>query len=226
VNLGYRFSNAVLTTTVLIGGMVLAGCDDNVEVLRDPDIRITKGMTWAWRPMNPPGQAVNRAADGRPILSKDVIGKPPSPPPQQHPESNLDWNTEANRKQLQSAIEHVLKSKGLVQVTDPATADFLVDYHVAVKTQQATVQTVYPGGYPGVACGPYGCWSGWGWGPPEMPFQNVQYHQGTFVFDLALRNPKKLAYRAISRKELTKRSISPYQAEETMGNLLKSLKPQ
>jgi len=59
-----------------------------------------------------------------------------------------------------------------------------------------------------------------------MPFQNVQYHQGTFVFDLALRNPKKLAYRAISRKELTKRSISPYQAEETMGNLLKSLKPQ
>jgi len=39
---------------VLMGGMVLAGCDDNVEVLRDPDIRVAKGMTWAWRPIAPP----------------------------------------------------------------------------------------------------------------------------------------------------------------------------
>ena len=64
-------------------------------------------------------------------------------------ESNRDWNTEANRNQLKTAIEHALKSKGLTQVSDPATADFLVDYHVAVKTQRATVGTVYPGGYPG-----------------------------------------------------------------------------
>jgi hypothetical protein len=212
-------------TTVLWGGMVMVGCDDNVEVLRDQDVRITKGMTWAWRPMKPPGESANRGADGRPILSKDVIGTTP-PPPQQHLESNRDWNTEANRKQLQSAIEGALKSKGLVQVPDPATADFLVDYHLAVKTQRATVQTVYPGAYPGVVCGPYGCWSGWGWGPPGVGFQNVQFHEGTFVFDLALRNPKKLAYRAISRKELNKRSISPYQAEEAVNHLLKSLKPQ
>jgi hypothetical protein len=83
---------------------------------------------------------------------------------------------------------------------------------------------VYPG-YPGVACGPYGCWSSWGWGPPEVAFQNVQYHEGTFVIDVALREPKKLAYRAISRKELNnKHTITPYQADEAVKHLLKGLK--
>jgi hypothetical protein len=109
-------------------------------------------------------------------------------------------------------------------VTDPAIADFWVDYHVAVRTQSATVQRVYPG-YPGVACGPYGCWSGWGWGPPEVAFQNVRYHEGTFVIDVALREPKKLAYRAISQKELNnKHTITPYQADEAVKHLLKGLK--
>jgi hypothetical protein len=88
------------------------------------------------------------------------------------------------------------------------------------------VPTVYPGAYPGFICGPYGCWSGWGWGPPEAEFQNVAYHQGTFVLDIALRYPQKLAYRAISRKELSKQQISPYQAEEAVSHLLKGLKAQ
>jgi hypothetical protein len=45
------------------------------------------------------------------------------------------------------------------------------------------------------------------------------------VFDLALRNPQKLAYRAISQKELkNKPTITQYQAEEAVDHLLKSLK--
>jgi hypothetical protein len=140
-------------------------------------------------------------------------------------ESNRDWNTEANRQQLQQAIERALKGKGLVQVNDPAKADFLVDYHVAVKSQRGTVPTAYPGGYPGVACGPYGCWSGWGWGPPEVEYRSVQYHEGTFVLDMALQNPKKLAYRAISHKELSnKTTITQWTAEEAVNHLLKGLK--
>ena len=98
---------------------------------------------------------------------------------------------------------------------DPATADFLVDYHVAVKTQRATVGTAYPG------------WWGWGWGPPEVYYQNVRWQEGTFVLDLAVREPKKLAYRAISHKELNnKHTISPYQAQEAVNHLLKGLKTQ
>jgi len=180
-------------------------------------------MTWAWRPQGqPPSANVNRSSDTRAVVSRDVIGSQPS-----HLESNRDWNTEANRTQLQQAIERALKSKGLVQVNDPAAADFLVDYHVAVKSQQATVQSVYPGGYPGVVCGPYGCWSGWGWGPPEVEYRTVRYHEGTFVFDMALRSPKKLAYRAIGQKELNNKStISEYQAEEAVNHLLKGLKVQ
>lgn len=224
MELGLRNVRAAFMASVLAGGLAVSGCNDNVEVLRDPSIRVGKGMTWAWRPEGrPPSANLNRAPDGRPVVSRDdVVGSQPS-----HLESNRDWNTEANRMQLQQAIERALKSKGLVQVNDPGAADFLVDYHVAVKSQQATVQSVYPGGYPGVVCGPYGCWSGWGWGPPEVEYRTVQYHEGTFVFDMALRSPKKLAYRAIGQKELNNKStISQYQAEEAVGHLLKGLKVQ
>ena len=223
MELGKKVPSAVLLTATLLGGMALAGCNDDVEVLRDPDVKIAKGMTWAWRPMAPPpAAAATRSPDGRPVVSRDVIAPPEQ---QQHLESNRDWNTEANRKQLQTAIERGLKARGLVQTTDPATADFLVDYHVAVKTQTATVPVGYPG-YPGVVCGPFGCWGGWGWGPPGFGYENVRFHEGTFVFDLGLRNPKKLAYRAISHKELNKRTISPYLAEHAVDHLLKDLKPR
>jgi hypothetical protein len=224
VHLGKRSLAAGLMAAVLMGGMVLAGCDDNsVEVLRDPDIRIAKGMTWAWRPMTSPPPAAARSGDNRAVVSRDVIT--PNPPPQRL-ESNRDWNTEANRDTLKMAIEHALKGKGLVQVPDAATADFLVDYHVAVKSQRATVGSVYPG-YPGLVCGPFGCWSGWGWGPPEVEYRTVRWHEGTFVLDLALNNPRKLAYRAISQKDLkNKPIISPSQAEEAVNHLLKGLKPK
>lgn len=207
-----RDSTGVLFASILLGGLVLGGCDDSVEVIRDPDIHVSKGMTWAWRPMGTPAQT------GRPVVSRDVIANPaPALPPAQHLESNHDWNTEANRNRLKEAIENTLKSKGLVQVNDPATADLLVDYHVAVKTRNASVQTVYPG---------WGWGWGWGWGPPEVGFQNVRISAGTFVIDLALCNPKKLAYRAISHKSMSnKTTISPYQAQEAVNHLLKSLKP-
>lgn len=205
-----------------MGGFLAAGCNDNVEVIRDPGIKVAKGMTWAWRPSEPPPAAPkrDRDRDDRPVASRDVI----TSQSRQGLESNRDWNTEENRMKLQSAIERGLASRGLVKVDDPTVADFLVDYHVAVKTQRATMERVYAGGYPGVMCGPFGCWSGWGWGPPEVMYQNVRWHEGTFVFDLALREPKKLAYRAISQRELSKTQISPYQADEAIKHLLKGLK--
>jgi hypothetical protein len=222
-------SSALLLSAVLVGGLFLVGCDDNVEVIRDPAIHINKGMTWAWRPADMP-EETKRGADGRAIVSRDVI-KPQPPPPAQRLESNRDWNTEANRTQLQQAIERALDKKGLAQAVDPNVADILVDYHVAVKTRTATVANSY-GGYP-YGCYGYGCWTsyggwgGWGWGPPEVWYQNVRFHEGTFVLDLALRNPRKLAYRAISRKELNnKPNISPYQAEQAVNHLLKDLKPK
>jgi len=226
VDFGKRAASAVLMAGLLAGGVFLSGCDDNVEIIRDPDIRVAKGMTWAWRPMNEPEGGKAAPEGGRSMVSRDVITpeQQAQAGPRQHLESNRDWNTEANRDTLKAAIAKDLKSKGLTQVTDPKVADFWVDYHVAVRTQNATVGRVYPG-YPGVACGPYGCWSGWGWGPPEVAYQNVRFHEGTFVVDVALREPKKLAYRAISQKELNnKHTITPYQADEAAKHLLKGLK--
>jgi len=226
VDFGKRAASAVLMAGLLAGGVFLSGCDDNVEILRDPDIRVVKGMTWAWRPVNEPEGAKPGTEGGKPVVSRDVIASEPQaqPAPRQRLESNRDWNTEANRDVLKAAIAKTLQSKGLTQVPNPAVADFWVDYHVAVRTQNATVQRVYTG-YPGVACGPYGCWSGWGWGPPEVAFQNVRFHEGTFVIDVALREPRKLAYRGISQKELNnKHTITPYQAEEAAKHLLKGLK--
>lgn len=224
MQLGNRAVSASLMTAVLLAGLVFSGCNDNVEILRDPDIRVAKGMKWAWRPVNPPATTTkgNPNGDNRPVVSRDVIT---SAPPPERLESNRDWNTEANRKQLQEAIERALKSKGLVQVNDPGTADFLLDYHVAIKTQKAVQQAAYP--YPGYAWGWgwYG-WGGWGWGPPEVEFRTVKWQQGTFVLDIALQNPRKLAYRAISQRELNNKStITPYQAEEAVNHLLKGFKP-
>lgn len=218
MNLGKRAASAVLMTGLVAGGVFLSGCDDNnVEILRDPDIRVAKGMTWAWRPVNEPEGGRRAAEGGRGAVSRDVImpdGQPPAAQaaPRQRLESNRDWNTEANRDTLKAAIAKNMQSKGLTQVTDPAVADFWVDYHVAVRTQSATVERVWSG------------W-GWGWGPPEVGFQNVQFHEGTFVIDVALREPRKLAYRGISQKELNhKHTITPYQADEAVKHLLKGLK--
>jgi Domain of unknown function (DUF4136) len=221
VELGKRTVGVGLLAGLLLGAMALASCNDNVEVLRDPDVRITKGMTWTWRPMTQPEPQEERDSSGRLIVSRDVISS--GSPSGQHLESSRDWNTEANRDQLKKAIERALKSKGLVQVIDPYNADFLVDYHVAVKPERSAVGSADPGR--GVVCGPNGCWSGWGWGPPEANYRTVRYREGTFVFDLALQEPKKLAYRAISQRELkNKPTITPYQAEQAVNNLLKGLK--
>lgn len=224
MNLGKKVTSAVLFSAVLLGGLALSGCDDNVEVLRDPEIKLTRGMTWAWRPMNEPepgrpDAAKRNSEDRPPVVSRDVIT--PEPQPHQHLESSRDWNTEANRQQLQAAIEKTMASKGLVMVKDAAAADLLVDYHVAVKTRNAVVRDVYPGGYYG-----YGYGWGWGWGAPEVWYRNVRYREGTFVLDIALRSPRKLAYRAISRRELNGRKLSPYQSEEATKHLLKGLNPQ
>ena len=42
MELGKKVQTAVLLAAVLIGGMALAGCNDDVEVLRDPDVKVSQ----------------------------------------------------------------------------------------------------------------------------------------------------------------------------------------
>src|SRR5260221_12785944 len=107
--------------SLLAGGLFLTGCDDNsVEIIRDPDIRVTKGMTWAWRPVNEPEGGKRAAEGGRPVVSRDVITPEGQgqPAPRQRLESNRDWNTQANRGTLKSAIAMNRQAKGLTQGID------------------------------------------------------------------------------------------------------------
>jgi len=149
--MGYRKSR-LLAASVLVGGLWLAGCDERVEIIRNRDIPVLRHQTWAWRP----APAKKEARNERAVVSRDVIGG------RQTVATESDPANETVRQELRTAIERQLTAKGLMQVSDPAAADFLVDYHFAMRRHNMTVERVYPGGYPGLVCGPFGCWQGWG----------------------------------------------------------------
>ena len=206
----------MLAASILLCGLGLAGCDEHVEIIRDRDIPVLKHQTWAWRPAPVRKEAKNE----RPVISRDVIGSR---------ETVVKENDPANeivRNELRTAIERRLTEKGLTQVSDAVAADFLVDYHFAMRRHNVTVERVYPGAYPGLVCGPYGCWQGWGYGPPEVSYENVRFREGTFVFDLFKRDAKRVAYRAIGMEPPYRTTISHDQVDSMVHALLKDLKPK
>jgi uncharacterized protein DUF4136 len=193
--MAYRKST-LLAVLALFCGFLLAGCDDYVQITRDPDVRIPKLATWAWRPAPEPNKARERdSRDSRPVVSRDVISRGETV------ERDPDANSEAVRQRVKTAIEQTLASKGLNQISDPSAADFLVDYHFAVERRNARVPVAY-GGYPGLVCGPYGCWSGWGWGPTLVGYEHIRFREGTIVFDFVQRDSKHLVYRAVGEKRV------------------------
>ena len=208
-----KTKSPLLAALILGCGMMLAGCDDHISVIRDPDIPVPKGSTWAWRPV-----AASREADRRPVVSRDVISRGETIV--RDPGANND----IVRQRIRTAIEQTLSSKGLRQVSDPQAADFLVDYHVAVRRHDVTVQRVYPGGYPGLVCGPYGCWEGWGWGPAAVGYENIRFREGTIVFDFVKHSTNRLAYRAIGQKPVHRDTFNQGEISEFVHHMLGKLK--
>lgn len=203
----------LLAATVLICGLLLAGCDEHIEVTRDPSIPVHKGSTWAWRPM-----AASRDGDRRPVVSRDVISR------RENIARDPYGSNDMVRERVRIAIEQTLSSKGLRQVSDPRDADFLVEYHLAVRKRDVTLQRVYPGSYPGVVCGPYGCWESWGWGPPAVSYENIRYREGTIVFDLVEQSSRRLAYRAVGQKPVNRHTFSQDEITEFVHHMLGKLK--
>jgi hypothetical protein len=218
--MGYRMNrlgkSPLMAASILLGGLLLAGCDEHVEIIRDRNIPVLKHQTWAWRP----APARKEAKNERPVVSRDVIGG------RETVAREADPANETVRQELRTAIERQLSAKGLKQVSDPDAADFLVDYHFAMRRHNVTVGHVYPGAYPGLVCGPFGCWQGWGYGPAEISYENVRFREGTFVFDLIRREPKRLAYRAIGQEPAHHATFSNDQVEDMVHALLKGLKPK
>ncbi|HEY6943636.1 MAG TPA: DUF4136 domain-containing protein [Candidatus Acidoferrum sp.] len=182
---GYTKSS-LLGVAALFCGLLLAGCDDYVQITRDPDVRIPKLATWSWRPAT----EQTKAREARPVVSRDVVSR------RETVERDTNADNEMVRQRVKTAIEKTLASKGLNQISDPQAADFLVDYHFAVERRRATV----PVGYPSVVCGPFGCWDSWGWGP--VGYEHIRFREGTIVFDFIQQSTKHLVYRAVGEKRV------------------------
>ena len=209
--------STLLAVSALFCGFLLAGCDDYVQITRDPDVRIPKLATWAWRPAPEPSKA--RERDSRPVVSRDVISR------NETVERDTNADNEMVRQRVKTAIEQTLASKGLNQISDPKAADFLVDYHFVVERRNATVPVAY-GGYPGLVCGPYGCWSGGGWGPTLVGYEHIRFRAGTIVFDFVQRESKHLVYRAVGEKHVHYNTFTLTQSDINglVHHLLKDLR--
>jgi|SRR5277367_982031 len=201
----------LLIAAALVSVIFAAGCDEHVTSERNPEIPIPKHATWAWRPMEalPPH-------DSHPVISRDE----PSQSTRMIPDA--DTSNEFLRGQIKVAIASSLAYKGYKEVQDPHAAAFLVDFHVAVKDQKATAPTGYPGGYPGVVCGPYGCWQSWGWGPPALGYQNIRFRAGTFVFDFVQASTNKVAFRSIGEKPV-KSGLTTFRQKDVNSLVQESL---
>jgi hypothetical protein len=196
--------------------VLLVGCDEYVQITRDRDVHIGRHATWAWRP----AQEESRRGS-RPVVSRDVITRNEAVTR----EDNAD--NDALRDKVKAAVERNLSEKGLKEVSDPATADFLVDFHIAVRRRHMTVERVYPGAYPGLVCGPFGCYSGWGYGPAAVGYENIRFREGTIVVDVVQNPANHLVYRAVGEKPVRRDTFS-FSQDEVNGlvhHLLKDLKP-
>src|SRR5450432_3229282 len=121
----WRFSKkrmSLLVAAACLCGLVAAGCDDRVQVTRDPDVRIARNATWAWQPAE--AQAAT-SRDSRRVLSRDVINR--NDANRNEPVLDTTANNDVVRDRVKQAIQQNLTAKGLTQVSDPAAADFLVD---------------------------------------------------------------------------------------------------
>jgi len=214
-----RVPSLLLAATTFLCVFVLAGCDEHVTVIRDPDIPIPRHATWAWRPAPPPPK--------NPVISRDVISRNGAARETVTRDQSLE--TDILRRQIKIGIEQTMSSKGLVRVDDPQTADFLVDYHVGVHRHNVTVGYVDPvGAYPVVVCGYAGCWEtlreGY-WGPPGVSYETIRYREGTIVFDLTKQTTNRLAFRAVGYKRIDRSSFSQENVTDSVHHLLHDLKP-
>src|SRR5260221_13365511 len=100
--------SSLLAASILLCGLVVAGCDDHIDVIRDPNIPVVKGSTWAWKPA-----ALPKDADRRPVVSRDVISRGETVAREPGPKNEIV------RERIRTAIEQTLSSKGVRQGSHP-----------------------------------------------------------------------------------------------------------
>lgn len=207
----YLTAKTTLTAAVALSCVfLLAGCDERVQIIRDRDVHFARHATWAWRPME------SRTRDSRRVISRDEVNRGETVT------RDTDAENDALRGKVKNAIAETLQEKGFREVSDPAAADFLVDYHLAIRRRNVTV--AYPG--PALMCGPFGCYDGWGWGPGPVGYERVHFREGTIVLDLVPRGSNTPAYRAIGEKPVHRDafSFSQHEVNDMVHRLLRDLR--
>ena len=223
-------TSPLLLGALVASGLLFAGCDEHVDVVRDHSVRIPKHATWAWRPDSPEKKDKDKDdAASRDVISRDVISDDGrSETISRDPRSD----NETLRLAIRTDIEQEMRSKGFKQVDDPAAAEFLADYHFAIRRHTAAEgggyrEGGYRGGYPAFVCGPFGCWASytWGyWGGPGYGYRNPNYREGTIVFDFVKQSSNKVAFRAVGQKEMNHESFSTDHVRDAVHRLLRDLK--
>ena len=140
-----RMKMTAVLAVVCLSGLALAGCDDHVQITRDPDIHIAKGMTWAWQPE--PGSAAMYSRDNRRVTSRDT----PARDQAQAPVRDNNAQNDVVRDRVKMSIQQTLTAKGLVQVSDPAAADFLSTitsrWITAVRRSKRSIRALIPASF-------------------------------------------------------------------------------
>src|SRR5712692_5812559 len=201
---------ALAAAAALTCVFLLAGCDERVQIIRDRDVHFALHATWAWRPM----EEQSKRRESRPVISRDEIRRGETVT------RDTDADNNVLRGKVKTAIAATLQEKGFREVSDPAAADFLVDFHPGVRRRNVTV--AYPAG--GLVCGPFGCYEGWGWGEP-VGYERIHFREGTIVLDVVRRGSNRPAYRAIGEKPVHRDAFSFSQSEVNgmVHHLLKDL---
>jgi hypothetical protein len=186
-----RWSGAVLLGAL---ALAIAGCAGlSVRTERDASIPIPAGATYAWNP-RPAGPRLPDELDYR--ANNPVI-----------------------HERVTRAVDEALAAKGLRRA-DPATADFLVEYHAGVKDVQMTVPDMRPSPVgPAYQRGPLSTQG------PAAPAkrQEIEYTEGVLMVELVQRGTGKTVFRATGRDIVTRGDGSEQAIRETVTRLLQEL---
>ncbi len=127
---------------------------------------------------------------------------------------------------VQRAIDAQMKAKGW-RLVDSAGANFLIHYHVGIKSEAQTVTETAQSPV-GMNCGLYNCYGGnysWGyWGPPEATTtREVIYREGALMIDLEEAKSRKLAWRGVWKDEATGQQPTEERVNKVVEQTMKGL---
>ena len=190
-----------LRALALCGAPLLASCfAARVNVDRDSAVPLPVGATWAWRSHDDP-DAQNEQANA--LTDNPIV-----------------------HQRLKRLFATELAAHGFQQVDEGAASTLLVDYHLGITEQRETVRSVGPNTgrwVPQRTCDRSGnCTTRtvWGpFGPPEVTYRTLTYHQGTVVLDVADRASGQVAWRAVGNQRVTPTTES----EKSLQRLVKRL---